>query len=675
MKKAAIITVAGMIGSVGLCRSAAVPVPKVTAEQVREVLPQKLQHPYLHFTKSDISALLKRIKNDPGCAKAYEAVKGKADHAMRRSRRADVTALAFVYQMTGEKRYAQRAYDLVSAGGVPAVPRHFDLNVSRKCRSFALLYDWLYPALNAEQRDFLRQSLENLLGSLRGRHEKTWWVTACRCNWNPVCNSAAGVAALALLADDPSLVDVLAESYNGIHGAYNELGRDGDWCEGVGYWSYGLFVSLFYADALERLTEGKLDLLTHEKIVSNPVTFGLHTLVPPMAGTNGHWKWVNFEDSGDHREDSSFGYSKIAAATGSGEALWMRHTLFGEEGSGSPFDILWSEPGLKSALPEQASKHFRDYGWVVMRSGFSDPDKVMLAAVCAEHRDPTRELYIVRHEGADPVPVSQKPLGIELDTYFLSHGHLHAGTFNLYWRGEAYVGEMGKVAYPKDFWSPNRWSYPFANSTGHNVVFVDGEPQTSGKNVGGRVVEFRPGDDLDYTLLDASRAYPGEKLKTWRRHLLLDKPDTTVVLDEIDAPEGSRIDVRFHSECVTELHDGLLLLKGKSGLMALISWLQAPWEFKQDTHDLSGIKPFREIGNEKTFTDIGWTAQQECNVAATLILPVENLAQAQAIRDSLRFSSEPDGGAVLEFKRNGVVSSYRFLCGGNGLVLEAGSIR
>ncbi len=665
---------------------AAVPAADVTAEQIAAAMPKELSHPYLYFTEADKPAIRERIANDPVCARIYADLKAKADSYLNAKsvRRPDVTALAFVYQMTGDKRYAQRAFEFMPKE-YPPVNGGFDLNASRACRGLAPIYDWLYTGLTEEQRAHLRTGLLRQINLVRGKYDNTWWVTAYRCNWNGVCNSGAGVAAIAMLADDPTMVDVLAQSYNGIYRLYDELGRDGDWTEGVNYWSYGVFVSMLFGDSLNKLTDGKFNLFEHEKIVANPVTFGIHTLIPvgphvakPYDARGREWKSVNYEDSGSKREDSTFNYNKMAEATGSGEAIWLRDTIFGADAGDSVFDIIWPKPAIKPVTPAVASKHFRDYGWVVMRSDFESVDKVIVSAVAAEHRDPTREIYIARFKGADLIPASEKPWGIELkhDMYFFSHGHLHAGTFNVYWQGEAYICDLGAPAYPKDFWTPQRWDHIFANSLGHNTVIVNGEQQISGLGIGGKILEFRTGNSRDYTLMDMTAAYPGKELKKWQRHLILDKPTATVVLDEIGAKKGDDISIRFHSDCKAEPKGRVLMLKGQSGLMALIPVMQGQWKFASGEHNLNPKypnwddwhAPFDNI--MRAYTDVKLTAQQEITFAATIIVPVDDLRQAQMIAASVKLELLPQGGASIVFEKDGQKSVFEFSNEKDGLRLK-----
>jgi hypothetical protein len=45
--------------------------------------------------------------------------------------------------------------------------------------------------------------------------------------------------------------------------------------------------------------------------------------------------------------------------------------------------------------------------------------------------------------------------------------------------------------------------------------------------------------------MDPTHAYPGKELKRWRRHIVLEKPAITVVLDEVETLPGADIRARF----------------------------------------------------------------------------------------------------------------------------------
>jgi hypothetical protein len=285
-------------------------------------------------------------------------------------------------------------------------------------------------------------------------------------------------------------------------------------------------------------------------------------------------------------------------------------------------------------------------------------------------------MYILRHKGADPIPLSEKPWGIDIDTSASGHGHRHAGTFNLYWQGEAYISELGKVGYPSDFWNIDRWKYPFAGSAGHNVVFVNGTEQSGGKGVGGTVVDFRTSDTEDYTLMDASGAYPDGPLIRWRRHIVLRKPAVTLLLDEVNTREvGDVIDVRFHSACRTEVADSCLLIQGRAGLMGLFPVVTSDWHFEQGKHDLEPArkaisKAFHDPGNAALYTDVQTQSVGGTTYLVSLIMPLENREQAKMISEGLRLHVTPEKITVSLPLAAGA-TSVEFVPGNDGWRLAA----
>jgi hypothetical protein len=137
---------------------------------------------------------------------------------------------------------------------------------------------------------------------------------------------------------------------------------------------------------------------------------------------------------------------------------------------------------------------------------------------------------------------------------------------------------LGRIGYDEKYFDEARFDYPEASSIGHNVLYVNGEKQISGKyykqpydySVGGKVLEFRTSQARDYVLMDPTNAYPKKELKKWLRHVVHDKPLATLVVDEVYALPGAKIEVRFHPGVDYSIEDGFVLLSGKEGKMALI---------------------------------------------------------------------------------------------------------
>jgi len=654
----------------------------LTAEAVRQAIPlETLSHPYLLFDEAGKAEILRRAQTDPESRDILARLQAEADMLLYqpvdpeiptrpthvragwteadlenaygrklRSYRDHAQTLAFIYQMTGDPRYAQKAYaftevvcrmplwtlqahefEIIYSRVWPwNVPDHqtnfnFDLGSATTGQALAWVYDWTYPALSQAQRDRIQGALlEKAITPVRGDYDFHWWASSYRCNWTGVCNGGVGMVALAMLKDYPQLVDVVAESHNRIHRMMNELGQDGGWQEGGSYWRYGMDRSALFAFALKRATKGTYDLFQHERLRQNPVSFPVYLFVPPNRS-------VNFGDAHDRSIGGTDFFNLLVSETQSAEGAWYRQEVL-ESGRGM-LDLIFPRPQVPPKAPESLSRHFRTIDWWVMRSSFTDPGKVTVAGKAGLNDDP-------------------------------HHGHLDIGHFILFWRGEDYLKDSGRPYYDEEYFDEARWDYPQAGSAGHNVIMVNGEGQIPGKRkdqpfdytIGGKVLAFKSGAERDYVLMDPTHAYPGEELKSWRRHISLHKPqDVTLVRDEVQATsQGATVNVRYHSGAEVSLHENLVLLSGEQGTMALIPLCQDPWQLKVGQHayqPIHGSKRFEWL----PYFDIEVQAQSTETEVYSLILPVADLAEAQRIaqtvsRDKKGVAVKLTNGRTLRFE-------------------------
>jgi hypothetical protein len=660
---------------------------EMTSPDLSKPVQKDIRHPYLFFSENDKPAILERIKTDPQSHEIVARLLAEANRLLQTpvepippepkdkgpqlfdtsgnfaqiyySYRTSAYNLAFVYQLTGDEKYARKSYDFakevcdmpswvmrfcqfpkayyrVSPWNVTddKVVFTFDIISSDTASMIAAVYDWIYPVLTRDERDWIRGGLlKNAILQVRGNYDYQWWSTAYRCNWCAWCNTGLGLAALALLTEDPGLADVVAESYNRISRTLDHIDPDGGWQEGGGYWAQTMRMSILFGDALKRFTNGEYDLFKHPKITTNPVNFPLYLSVPPD-------KSVNFEDSGNYRIGSPRLYNKIALETGNQAAAWISDTWYG--GGDDIFDVIWPRNNVKPELPQQASIHFRSIDWVIMRSDFTDPDKVMIACKAGKNDDP-------------------------------HHGHLDVGQFVVYWKGTAFISDHGPAGYDEKYFDEEKYNTPQASSIGHNLIFVNGERQISGKrfrqpaneNIGGKILEFRPGKARDYILLDASNAYPKKELKKWRRHIILEKPVVTVILDEVESSKDAEIEARFHSEADQQVKNGFTLLHGKNGDMAIIPVTDEKFVFRPDSH------PYLALQKQASFLRIPYNgtilkAEKEYTVISHIILPVVDESEALGVVKSAKQS----GAYILSFVYKGKKYEYRFKKENEGLVLE-----
>ena len=587
--------------------------PQATAQDIAAAIGAgKLMHPYLYFSEADKPVILARIRNDPEArdimarelAKANRLLYTPVDMDIPKEQphprywsdgahdrmvngyRDAVTTLAFVYQMTGEKKYADKAFEFADAlcdmhpwmyraHEFPIIYSRvwpwgckddqtvftFDIRAGDMASELGTAYDWLYPALTKAQRDRIRSALlSNAVLLVRGNYDYHWWANAYRCNWCGICFSGFGIACLSLLTENPEIVDGIAETYNRLTKMFNEYDPDGGWQEGRGYWAYGMRSCIFYMDALNRLAGRKYDLFQHPGIRNNPTSFALY-------GLTGY-----FGDGSGAVVGSTHLLNKLTEETKNTDAAWYRANMLG---AGSDiFDIIWPRSSVKPVEPKVKSRHFRGIDWAFMRSDFKDPETVTVACKAGLNDDP-------------------------------HHGHLDVGQFMVTWRGQSYLTDLGsgKYFYDEKYFDEARWTYPQASSEGHNLIFVNGEQQLCAKykdtpwteGIGGKILEFRAGENREYTLMDNTNAYPKKELKGWRRHIALDKPVVTVVLDEVKSAKGASIEARFHSDGSFQPRKGYTLIKGDRGLMALIPVCDGAVSLAPDRH------PYLPVRKEASF--------------------------------------------------------------------------
>ena len=113
-----------------------------------------------------------------------------------------------------------------------------------------------------------------------------------------------------------------------------------------------------------------------------------------------------------------------------------------------------------------------------------------------------------------------------------SHAHQDQNGFVIHAGGEILCCDAGYYTYSGDTYH-SRWS---RTTQAHNSVLVDGEGQCRGIAHKGKITAFFNTPDACFFTGDASDAY-GERLETFRRHVLFIRPDVFVICDDLKAPE------------------------------------------------------------------------------------------------------------------------------------------
>jgi len=172
----------------------------------------------------------------------------------------------------------------------------FDLSYGENAYTLVLVYDVLFDALSAGERErFCAMARERVVVPfLVHVREAQWpeWHKKANNNWNGVCAGGAGMLALAMHEDLSEADDVLELVEQSLQPFFEGLrATDGAWPEGIGYWNYGMSYALLYLLSAERATGKKHPLFRSgvmKKTIRFPVDFCPNG-VPTSFGDVNHW--------------------------------------------------------------------------------------------------------------------------------------------------------------------------------------------------------------------------------------------------------------------------------------------------------------------------------------------------------------------------------------------------
>ncbi|MGM0494731.1 MAG: DUF4962 domain-containing protein, partial [Armatimonadota bacterium] len=421
--------------------------------------------------------------------------------------------MGFGYLVSGNEAFGERAVEWLmelaqwDVEGTTGYRNHDQVFRDVAWKS-ACAYDWCYDLMSEDQRATAREMIEArgaiLYHDFREDSRPIYEYPYNSHGWTSM--GFLGIISIALCHDEPRANDwfsFIAATYAPLYPAW--AGEEGGWCQGTAYWKWSQRYRTIFSDALRSATG--VDL--YDKAFTRNNGWFKPYMHPPFCDRH-HFGDGNLGSPGGADRNNQLLY---ATRYDNPYFKWYADQIHGSEDTGV-FGYWWYDYDLPARPPIDVpqSKYLSDIGWVGMHSDMSDPDDVML---------------------------------IFKSSWYGSFNHSHADqnhfVINAY--GEPLLIDSGYY----DWYGSDHDRNWTRQTKAHNSILVNGEGQPIFDiTAKGEIVDYFESPVGCYTAGDATQAYKG-KLSKFVRHVLYVRPDTFVVIDELEAEEASTWTWAAHS--------------------------------------------------------------------------------------------------------------------------------
>lgn len=487
--------------------------------------------------------------------------------------------LGLLFQLTGEKRYAEKLreallyyvrYERWAGPGLAErfLPWHTELDTTEFSIGYAAGYDALHSYLTVADRKtiaegMIRLSVQPTLDDWILPGARVHALDSMGHNWWGVCVAAAGLCALALLEDDPRAqgwVDAVDAGYeqwfsyrgNVLQNRMPTFERSGPSYEGVGYTNYGVSEYLRYRFAWQNTYPGRK--AARMEPLEHLATFFLETLYPTSTG----FLTVNFEDCSLEADSTVTLLLMVACGLGGPDAARYLARV-----DSLPNDPLLS---LLRLHPQQAARGeaptsvlYERMGWATMRSSW-EKDATLLAMKSG---------------------------------YTWNHAHADAGTFLLFKQGAPLIIDSGTCNYGR-----REYATYYRQSRAHNVILFDGQGQSPedldhGVKFPGHMHALIDGLGMKYVYADATGPMARWFSRNYRNWLW--SGEVVLVVDDLRAHAKGPLQWLLHYEgACTDGSDGSVRLKNGAAEAAVKMIYPAGSQYHEEM-GLADHNPDRKI--------------------------------------------------------------------------------
>ncbi len=424
--------------------------------------------------------------------------------------------LAFAYQLTGEKKYGERAREWIMAVVSWPVRGTTSYAYNDECAMPILsviprAYTWAWDMFNGKERESVIQTMtergnEVYRHLLDRRHTVSPFESHRNRAWH-FLNEAA-VAFIDEIPDARSWLEYTMDIFFNVYPAWSD--DDGGWHEGVAYWSSYMGRITVWLDMIKtafRIDGYKKPFFRHAG------DFPFYVLPPDQ-------EFGGFGDSADTIKPADLAPVMNIFADRIGNPAWKWYAA-----SQSPtenkerldysdllrLDISSIMPQLPDDIPD--SKIFHGTGIASLHSALGNTDE---------------DIHIL---------FKSSPFGSQ------SHGFNAQNSFLLWAYGRPLLHWSGH----RDWHGSKHHTEWMWETFSDNSITVNGQGQLKhSPKARGKIIAESLNPRFDYVAGDATESYEG-RLNRFIRHICFMKPRLILVMDELEAPEPSLFQYHLHA--------------------------------------------------------------------------------------------------------------------------------
>lgn len=518
----------------------------------------KNEHPRLLASKDDFDSLKNLVNTDKNAKEWFNTLKKRIDNIVTSKvvpynkpdgLRLDTTAsknivdLSFMYRITGDKKYADRAIlelENVCVKYPDWSYQHF-LDATMTSFGVSIGFDWLYDYMNNNQREMIENALvkNSLSIGLQYYKNNSHFFVEDGYNWNFVCNTGLTAGALAIMGEkhDNMAEEILQESFKSIQNGLTQYYPEGDSIEGISYWDYGTRYLVYFLSSVSSAMKGDNLFINAPGIKETP-DYPIF-----MTGKDGEY---NYSDNDKDLLPAGYLSLWFAKELNKPSLTWYhKYYMSKKDPVLNVYDLLWYKPSLyKGEAPKELDKSY--------------PSRQAVITMRKDYKDPNSS-FVGFKGGLNGAP----------------HGDLDIGSFVYDSLGVRWALDLGKGNYNlPGYWEKEkggrRWNYYRKRAEGHNTLIIN-----PGSGYDQEVGAFSPIIDSKlnntnnpYGIIDMTKAYEKEALDIKRGVKFINRKEL-LIRDEYKLKQSGEIAWQMHTDKDIELVEGgkaAILKDGKKRL-------------------------------------------------------------------------------------------------------------